>query len=396
MSDADAPDALGPNAAQVRALASGDPQKALQILERAVAFDPDNLAAWLNYGGLLRSVSRADEAMAAIGQALRIQPRSFHALLMKGSILDSQGKSADAGRAYGLALMFAPADGDLDPPTLAAVQRARQAYEGYAAALGGQIRAALSAGGASAADRRRFDKFVDIVAGVRPAYEQRPSDFHFPGLPAIEFYDDETFPWIPQFESAFPAILAELQADLARGDEGFAPYVQLPSDVPVDQWAELNHSIKWSSLFLKQNGRVVEKTAPRFRKTLDALAQIPQPIASNRSPVAMFSALQPRTRIPPHHGVTNTRLVLHLPLIVPPDCGFRVGSETRPWVPGKAWVFNDTIEHEAWNDSDARRIILIADIWNPLLSRDEREMYDMLMRAIDEFHDQTEAYSASI
>ena len=112
MSDADAPNALGPNAAQVRALASGDPQKALQILERAVAFDPDNLAAWLNYGGLLRSVSRADEAMAAIGQALRIQPRSFHALLMKGSILDSQGKSADAGRAYGLALMFAPADGE--------------------------------------------------------------------------------------------------------------------------------------------------------------------------------------------------------------------------------------------------------------------------------------------
>lgn len=396
MSDTDAPSAPGPNAAQVWALASGDPRKALEILERAVAFDPDNLAAWLNYGGLLRSVSRTDEAMAAVAQALRIQPRSFHALLMKGSILDAQGRSADAGRAYNLALMFAPADGDLDPPTLAAVRRARQACEGYVAALGDHIHAALSAGGASPADRRRFDKFVDIVTGVRPAYEQRPSDFHFPGLPAIEFYDDETFPWMPQLERAFPAILSELQADLARGDEDFVPYVQLPSGTPVDQWAELNQSIRWSSLFLRQNGRDVENTASRFPHTLAALAKIPQHVASNRSPVAMFSALQPHTHIPPHHGVTNTRLVMHLPLIVPPACGFRVGSETRQWVPGKAWVFNDTIEHEAWNDSDALRVILIADIWNPLLSQGEREMYDMLMRAIDEFHGETEAYSASI
>lgn len=396
MSDTGAPPVAGPDAAGVRALTSGDPQKALQILERAVAFDPDNLSAWLNYGGLLRATARTDEALIAVAEALRIQPRSFHALLMKASILDSRGKTADAGRAYALALMFAPPDRDLDPATLAAVRRARQVYDSYIAAFSEQIRAAVGGTGASPADRRRFDKFIDIVSGVHPAYEQKPSDFYFPGLPAIEFYDDETWPWLAAFEAAFPAILSELQADLMRGNEGFAPYVQLPDGVPVDQWSELNKSLKWSSLFLKQNGQVVPETAPRFPQTLAALDLVPQPTAHNRSPVAMFSALQPHTRIPAHHGVSNTRLVLHLPLIVPENCGFRVGSETRQWAPGKAWVFNDTIEHEAWNDSDALRVILIADVWNPQLSSDEREMYGLLMRAIDEFHDEPEGYTASI
>jgi aspartyl/asparaginyl beta-hydroxylase (cupin superfamily) len=92
-----------------------------------------------------------------------------------------------------------------------------------------------------------------------------------------------------------------------------------------------------------------------------------------RAPTAYFSILDAHTRIPPHCGVTNTRAIVHVPLIVPPDCGFRVGSETREWIPGKAWVFDDTIEHEAWNQSEMPRAILIFDIWNPFLTLAERD-----------------------
>ena len=100
----------------------------------------------------------------------------------------------------------------------------------------------------------------------------------------------------------------------------------------------------------------------------------------------MFSALKPRTRIPPHVGVSNARLVLHLPLIVPENCGFRVGSETRSWKVGTAWVFDDTIEHEAWNDSDALRVILIADIWNVFMTDLDRQVYARVVEGIDRFH----------
>jgi aspartyl/asparaginyl beta-hydroxylase (cupin superfamily) len=88
----------------------------------------------------------------------------------------------------------------------------------------------------------------------------------------------------------------------------------------------------------------------------------------------MFSILQPRTRIPPHTGSSNIRTTIHLPLVVPPGCGFRVGAETREWVEGEAWAFDDTIEHEAWNDSDQVRAILILDGWNPFLTEAEREV----------------------
>ena len=72
--------------------------------------------------------------------------------------------------------------------------------------------------------------------------------------------------------------------------------------------------------------------------------------------------LAPHTRIPAPTGVTNARLIVHAPLIVPQGCGFRVGNETRAWEPGKPFVFDDTIEHEAWNDSDQTRVVLIFDI----------------------------------
>ena len=92
----------------------------------------------------------------------------------------------------------------------------------------------------------------------------------------------------------------------------------------------------------------------------------------------MFSLLKPRTTIPAHVGVTNVRLVTHLALIVPEGCYFRVGNETRQWVPGKAWVFDDTIEHEARNDSDKLRVVLIFDIWHPHLTPAERALITAL------------------
>jgi aspartyl/asparaginyl beta-hydroxylase (cupin superfamily) len=100
----------------------------------------------------------------------------------------------------------------------------------------------------------------------------------------------------------------------------------------------------------------------------------------------MFSVLQPHTRIPPHTGVANFRLVVHLPLILPAGCGFRVGGETREWRMGEAWVFDDTIEHEAWNDSEEARVILICDIWSPRLSEEERLAIAGVIAATDAFN----------
>jgi aspartyl/asparaginyl beta-hydroxylase (cupin superfamily) len=104
------------------------------------------------------------------------------------------------------------------------------------------------------------------------------------------------------------------------------------------------------------------------------------------APTAMFSALEAKTRIPPHTGSTNVRLLCHLPLILPGPARFRVGAETRDWKLGQAWVFDDTIEHEAWNDSDQRRAVFIFDIWHPYLGADERDHIRRSLQAMDAFN----------
>jgi aspartyl/asparaginyl beta-hydroxylase (cupin superfamily) len=116
---------------------------------------------------------------------------------------------------------------------------------------------------------------------------------------------------------------------------------------------------------------------------MEALSRADQAAIPGFGPNAMFSLLAPRTRIPPHTGVANTRLVCHLPLIVPEGCWFRVGAETRPWVEGEPFVFDDTMEHEAANDSDALRVVLIFDIWHPDLSSAERDAVAATIRGSD-------------
>jgi aspartyl/asparaginyl beta-hydroxylase (cupin superfamily) len=79
-------------------------------------------------------------------------------------------------------------------------------------------------------------------------------------------------------------------------------------------------------------------------------------------------------------------LIVHLPLIVPDGCWFRVGAERREWRSGEAFVFDDTIEHEAWNGSGAPRAVLILDIWSPFLSDAERELVRVATAGVGEWY----------
>ena len=102
------------------------------------------------------------------------------------------------------------------------------------------------------------------------------------------------------------------------------------------------------------------------------VSQQPVTLAHVDEGMAVVDGLRPGARIPPHAGVMNARLICHLPLIVPQPSGFRVGNETRAWEEGKLLVFDDSIEHEAWNDSAEDRVVLIFDIWRPELSEADR------------------------
>ena len=210
---------------------------------------------------------------------------------------------------------------------------------------------------------------------------------YFPYLPVIEFYERSDFPWLASIEAATDDIREELVSVLSDGDEVLEPYMSHGRGGSQEsRLRHLHESRRWGVYFLWREGVAYPEHIERCPRTVAALESWPRCEVAGCSPTAVFSILDARTRIPPHTGVNNTRLVVHLPLIVPPGCGFRVGAEQREWEPGKALIFDDTIEHEAWNDSDTLRAVLILDIWNPALSVAERELVHTAITGVNEFY----------
>jgi aspartate beta-hydroxylase len=354
----------------------GEASQARELFQRAVQADPAHPSLWSNLAASLSALGLPQQEMEAIERALALEPRHLPSLLQKGALIEARGDPRNAARAYRNALATL-VPGQVPPPTVnAALQHAREVVSADDDALAAAIEERLRPIRARHADSssRRVDRCVELLTGRRNRYSPQPTFMYFPEIPAVEFFERADFPWLDAIEAATEEIRAELTTVLVADRAGLEPYIAYPEGVPLDQWKELNKSRRWSAYFLWNQGVAQPAHIARCPRTAQALKAAPQCEVAARAPTVFFSILDAATHIPPHTGVTNTRLTVHLPLIVPPDCGFRVGSETREWVPGKAWVFDDTIEHEAWNRSDAPRAVLIFDIWNPFLSEAERDL----------------------
>lgn len=353
------------------AAARGDFERARAMLEEAVAAEETNQALWVKLSAMRKASGDLEGALAAVDRSLALSPLDFSALLYRAMLLDSLGDPA-AGEEFGNALAQAPLEAEVPAQMLPAIAHARKRWEAHQQAFERRLLGAVPADLGSVA-RRKVERLASNASRRTRPYHQEPSNFHYPGLPEIEFHDRGAFPELALVEQAADAIRAEFDALVASEAAEMVPYIQYPDRVPLRQWKELNRSRDWTAIHLLQNGHRIESNARHCPQTMAVLAQLPQPDVPGASPNAMFSLLAPRTRIPPHTGVANTRLVCHLPLIVPPNCGFRVGARTREWRIGEAFVFDDTIEHEAWNESDQLRVVFIFDLWAPALSQAERE-----------------------
>ena len=371
-----------------RLLMRGDAAGAHALLAQAVTQDASHASIWLNLAAALRGLQRADEEMQAIDKVLTLEPRNVRAMLQKASLQEIQGKPRAAAMTYRYALQSVPS-GALPPQSLRPVfQHAMQ----FVAANDRELEQFVDSRLKDLRERhkdqplQRFDRCLETLLRKKPVYRPQPSFMYFPRLPALEFYDRADFAWLDSIEAASDDIRAELVNVLQEGPAALQPYVNIPAGLPLDQWRELNQSRRWGVYYLWQEGLAIPEHIARFPRTVAALEAWPRCDVPGCSPTAVFSILDAKTRIPAHTGVSNTRLIVHLPLIVPPGCGFRVGAERREWQPGKAFVFDDTFEHEAWNDSDVPRAVLILDIWSPHLSEAERDMVRQVTADVGEFY----------
>lgn len=324
----------------------------------------------------------------AIEQLLAGQPTHLGALLMKGAGLDRAGDKDAAAAPYQAALAIAEQarrGGHNLPPMLASeVGRAAQWVRSYVAERSQRIDRALADGGFGPGKRsERVDEALAILRGEAPIQLQQPSSFYFPGLPQRAFYERSEFDWAPAIEAEAGTIKAELEALLRSQAEEFEPYIGADADRSggTAPNAHLAGDASWSAFHLLKGGVPVEGHAERFSKTLAALQNAPLTHIANRAPMALFSLLKPGAHIRPHHGSFNFRLICHLPLIVPSDCRLRVGNQVREWRDGELLIFDDSMEHEAWNRSDKQRIILLFEIWRPEIGEADREALTMLIEA---------------
>lgn len=353
------------NQAGVHALRLDRNDEARTLFESCLARAPRHIPAWINLSSALQSLGRHDDALRALDSALATDQRNVLALLQKGSLLETLGRTRAGATYYKQALNQLPAGSQLPPFLEPSVRRALDVVRANDAELGDFLAVRLADVRARHAGARhdRFDHCLDTFLGRRRIYESQPSFLHFPKVPSLEFHDRDRFAWLDALEGAADAMRGEMQVLLATS---------APS----------------STYYLWSTGTPESAIQARCPATTAALgaADVPRAEMAGFGPTALFLVLEPGTRVPPQHGVSNARLIVHLPLLAGPGCTLRVGSDTRTYAPGKAWVFDDSIEHEIRNDGDSRLAVLIFDVWNPYLTATERELVRAATVAVHEYY----------
>ena len=362
-------------------LEAGRMAEALVGLEQVVPAQLEPALAtdfFLLQAAAFRFLERSAEEGAALQAALVADPYCWPALLQRAQWLERQDQRKAAALLYRDVLKISPPPDYRPAAFQQPLQHAAEVVALYAEALEVTLMMAV---GQLPGMSQKWREAVSVMSGRTQPYASQCNQLFVPRLPAQPFFRREMFAWVPELEKHTAAIRSEMIAALSEAGAEFAPYVQYNPGEPVNQWAELNHSRHWTAFHLYRGGLPVAENLARCPQTAAALQLIDAVHLAGTCPNAMFSVLAPGAKIPPHHGESNARLVAHLPLVVPEKCQFRVGYDTRTWQEGEVLVFDDTIEHAASNDSDQLRVVMIFDVWNPLLTKEERVIVQKMSEA---------------
>jgi aspartyl/asparaginyl beta-hydroxylase (cupin superfamily) len=342
---------------------------------------PDPHKSWLTIALECRARGDEEGEQRALRAQLAVDRRDIRALLGMGELLARRGDDRAAVSFFRLALKVASGPGgypsDMLPQLVRAQAFAKEAESRFTRQLQAELeRRAMTKGKLSP----RVAHAVKLLLGEVPLHLQQPNMFYFPELPQRAFFERDEFGWAGAVEAYTDQIEKEVEALIALDD--FAPHTVPDPRTPPSASPLLNDA-RWSVFHLWQRGTPVRNHISRVPRTVEALSHAPIPRIHGFAPMIMFSLLRPGTNIPQHHGVTNTRLICHLPILAPPACALRVGSEVRTWQRGQMLVFDDSFEHEAWNHGSEVRVVLLFEIWRPDISMAERDELTTLFEAVE-------------
>lgn len=359
-------------------------QDAFDAFDSLITRGVENASIWLAMAYASKGLGNRDALSSALNKSLELEPRNPRAYILKADMFVDEGDQQAAATFYMQALKLSPPPEQTPPDLKVELERAREQHQSLNETFQNHLLKQLEAGLGEAGQKgERVQTSIDYLLGKKNPYFQQPKKYFFPFLPHVEFYPTDEFSWVPMLEESTDEIREELGAAIEH-EERFVPYLAGSDDRP-----EADHELKdnrdWGAFYLWKNGKLVEENAALCPKTIEILKKIPMQQIEGSGPNVLFSRLRPKTKIPPHNGFVNTRFICHLPLIVPDGCGFRVGNDVRRWKEGKVWLFDDTIEHEAWNDSEEDRYILLFEVWRPELTEIEIELVTNILESIKAF-----------
>ena len=385
------------NIVGLAALRGGRAARALYLLGRAAQLDPHDAATHHHLGRAQEASGDLAAALTSYDSAVGLRPDFYLARLHRAAALERTGDTQRALVNFARALKDAQQlgkwlDAATTPPGLRplveqAVRSVREGRRGLFARLLEPI--AQRYGRESLTRVEQCLRFQ--LLEEQPAYpdpRQRPTFLYFPGLTASTYLNRTLFPWIDGLEAQTSVIREELER-LLRSEAG-RERVFTSDALEKQNLRGLRQPPSWNGYYFYRHGERRADNCESCPQTARALDALPLARVPAHAPEVLFSVFTPGTELLPHRGVTNTRLVGHLPLMVPGDCALSVGGDVHEWQEGRVVVFDDTYEHEAWNRSDKTRVILIFDLWHPALTEAEHAAVADLVVAIGDFREAME------
>ena len=358
---------------------NGDWAAAADAYETASETAPQRTDLHFNLGDARERAGDTAGAAEAYLAACRLSPREARLALFAGVALAAAGRDEEA------AVMCSLADG-VDTALLTSHRRhglhpelrrraaiADELLRKRFASLHAHAVDEAAAANPDDDDAGRIRRAIWVQTHPEPVEFrtplQRPGIFYVPELPALEVTPTARLRWAASIEACTSDIREEYLSAVAAGAR-LDPYVE--ADVRNPLWGALRGRQDWSALHLFKSAEE-QPIARLFPRTLAAIARAEMfRVGHDRPMEVFFSRLAPGTHIPPHHGVANHRITVHLPLIVPEGCAIRVGTHTHVWEEGRLFAFDDSFEHEAWNRGTRERVVLIFESFHPDLSAPER------------------------
>jgi aspartate beta-hydroxylase len=347
-------------------LQQGKANESAALLRDIIEQYPNSPDAHNHLGAALQSLGANEEALQFHDKALAMAPHVPDALLLRGRALQALGRGADAISCYEELLRIEP---EMAPAqfwlgtALEASGRYEEAFVRYRNAAGRDPRFAENLLKALSADNQRRQSLAQAgtqrlnqYVGSFFSNQANPRMGTYPGLSQAPFHDRVRLPGALALEGNFEAIRAELAA---------------LADKEFQEEAEgLKERGNWDVFLFYERGRKNVANCARC----PTIANIIESHNTVRTQAGLLyaSKLKPGTHITAHRGPTNQRLRCHLGINIPDgDCGLKVGGETRRWQEGQCLVFDDSLEHEAWNHTSKPRVVLIIDFWHPDLTAAE-------------------------